>query len=117
MFSSKMPDCDFISIGPDILEGHSPDERMSISSHARMCDFFVEFLKEILGVLTLSEMVNFYRIFVPNKALSLRNTRSISRGSNTGGREKTVVRDVRPAVVSTHPNFRNIENVADEGII
>ena len=47
VFSSEMPDCDLISIGPDIISAHSPDERMSISSYERMCDFLVEILKEL----------------------------------------------------------------------
>ena len=38
-FSKKMPGLDCVSIGPDIYDIHSPNERLSISSTKRMYDF------------------------------------------------------------------------------
>lgn len=47
VFIDRMPDCDFISIGPDISGAHSPDERMSISSYDRICNYIVKLLKRL----------------------------------------------------------------------
>jgi dipeptidase D len=47
MFALAMPDCEFISIGPDIFDAHSPDERLNIPSFNRMCDFLVKLLEQI----------------------------------------------------------------------
>ena len=47
MFARSMPDCDFISIGPDIFDVHSPDEKMSIPSFNKMCGFLVKLLEQI----------------------------------------------------------------------
>ena len=43
----KMPDSDMIAIGPDIEGAHSPDERMSLSSFYRVCDFLTGVLEKI----------------------------------------------------------------------
>jgi dipeptidase D len=47
LFVEKMPDLDAISIGMDIIGAHSPDERMSISSYERTCNFVVKVLEEL----------------------------------------------------------------------
>ncbi|MCL2048378.1 MAG: aminoacyl-histidine dipeptidase [Defluviitaleaceae bacterium] len=47
LFSGKMPNADFISIGPNIEAGHSPDERFSYSSYVRFCEFLVRVLYEL----------------------------------------------------------------------
>lgn len=48
IFAKKIPDGDFSSIGgPDIVDMHSPDERMSISSFNRTCDFLVMVLNKL----------------------------------------------------------------------
>ena len=44
---SKMPELDIVSIGCDIRDIHTPDERMSISSHEKMVVFVREVLKEL----------------------------------------------------------------------
>ena len=41
----KMPDLDIVSTGPDILDIHTPQERMSISSVARTWTYVLEILK------------------------------------------------------------------------
>ena len=46
-FAEKMPDGDFISIGPDVRYVHSPDEWMSISSFNRVYEYLVKVLEEI----------------------------------------------------------------------
>ena len=46
-FALKMPDCDIISIGPDISGAHSPDERLSLPSFYRTFDFLVRVLEQI----------------------------------------------------------------------
>ena len=38
-FALKIPDCDIISIGSDVENYHSPDERFSLSSYNRTVDF------------------------------------------------------------------------------
>lgn len=45
--SEKLPGVDMISFGPNIWGAHSPDERLSIQSTARIWDFLVELLKNI----------------------------------------------------------------------
>ena len=45
VFTLGMPDGDFVAIGPDIFGAHSPDERMSISSFYRMCNFLAAVLE------------------------------------------------------------------------
>jgi di/tripeptidase len=47
MLIGKIPDMDVISIGPDIFEAHSPDERVSISSVARTWEFLNAILRNI----------------------------------------------------------------------
>jgi di/tripeptidase len=47
VFAAKMPDADMISIGPDIVDIHTPNERMSISSHRRVYDYLVKLLGEL----------------------------------------------------------------------
>ena len=45
LFSGKLPGLDCISIGPDLLEIHTPRERMSISSVRRLWAFLLEVLR------------------------------------------------------------------------
>jgi len=47
IFSGKMPELDCVSIGPDMSEIHSPQERLSISSTKRTYEFVLEVLKAI----------------------------------------------------------------------
>ena len=47
LFSEKMPDVDMISIGPDILDIHTPQERLSISSTKRTFDYICEMLRQL----------------------------------------------------------------------
>jgi dipeptidase D len=46
-FAEKIGDIDMISFGPNMLDVHSPDERLSISSTKRTWEYLVEVLKEI----------------------------------------------------------------------
>ncbi|WP_312943162.1 aminoacyl-histidine dipeptidase [Oscillibacter sp.] len=45
LFCGKLPGLDCVSIGPDLMEIHTPRERMSISSTERMWKFVVEVLR------------------------------------------------------------------------
>lgn len=47
LFKEKMPDLDMISLGPDTLDVHTPDEHVSISSVKRTYDYILEVLKEL----------------------------------------------------------------------
>ncbi len=47
IFSDKIPELDCVSIGPDNLDIHTPEERLSISSTARVWEFLKNVLKEI----------------------------------------------------------------------
>lgn len=47
IFSKKIPDLDCVSIGPDNFDIHTTDERLSISSTARVWDYLLNVLKEI----------------------------------------------------------------------
>ena len=47
LFAEKMPNVDFISIGPDIEGAHSPDEKMSVSSLNRVYDYLVKVLEKL----------------------------------------------------------------------
>jgi dipeptidase D len=47
IFSPAMPDADFISIGPTILDVHCPDERMDIPSFGRICGFLVKAVEKL----------------------------------------------------------------------
>ncbi|MBR4753974.1 MAG: aminoacyl-histidine dipeptidase [Lachnospiraceae bacterium] len=46
IISSKKESLDIVSMGPDILDIHTPKERLDIESASRVYDFLVEFLKE-----------------------------------------------------------------------
>ncbi len=45
VFIGKVPDMDCISLGPDMIHVHSPQEKLSISSTKRMWDFLVAVLR------------------------------------------------------------------------
>lgn len=45
VFSEKIEDLDCVSFGPDILDIHTPKERLSISSAERVWKFLLEFLR------------------------------------------------------------------------
>ncbi len=47
IFSEKIPDLDCVSIGPNNFDIHTTDERLSISSTARVWDYLLKVLKEI----------------------------------------------------------------------
>lgn len=47
LFKEKMGDLDMISFGPDIIDIHTPDEHLSISSSRRCYEYLLEVLKEI----------------------------------------------------------------------
>lgn len=47
---SKMPRLDIVSIGPTILDVHTPQERMSISSVRRTYDYILEILRTFAGM-------------------------------------------------------------------
>ena len=47
LFKEKLGDLDMISFGPDIIDIHTPNEHMSISSACRCFDYLLEVLKEI----------------------------------------------------------------------
>lgn len=47
LISEKYPEMDMISIGPDIIGAHTPEEKLSISSTERTRDFIVEILAEL----------------------------------------------------------------------
>lgn len=46
LLKSELPDMDIISIGPDIRDLHSPDERMSVSSLERLWNLILTMLRE-----------------------------------------------------------------------
>lgn len=46
-FKQKWPELDIISIGPDIRDAHTPNERLSISSTRRTYEFLCEVLRRI----------------------------------------------------------------------
>jgi dipeptidase D len=46
LLSQKIADLDCVSFGPDILDIHTPKERLSIASTGRVWDFLVEFLRQ-----------------------------------------------------------------------
>lgn len=46
-FAAAMPGLDIISIGPDCENFHSPEERVSISSTIRVCDFLKKLLEKL----------------------------------------------------------------------
>lgn len=47
LFSRKIEGLDMISIGPDMFDVHTPDERLSISSTARVWEYLKEVLKRL----------------------------------------------------------------------
>lgn len=47
LFVEKYPNLDMISIGPDMMDVHSPNERLKISSVAKFWDFLVKILEAI----------------------------------------------------------------------
>ena len=47
LFLEKYPSLDMISIGPDMTDVHSPDEKMKISSVQKFWDFLVKILENI----------------------------------------------------------------------
>lgn len=47
LFLEKYPNLDMISIGPDMTDVHSPDEKMKISSVAKFWDFLVKILENV----------------------------------------------------------------------
>jgi len=47
VFGGKIPGLDMIACGPDMHGIHTPDERLSISSTARVWDFLVEVLRRL----------------------------------------------------------------------
>ncbi|MCL2688828.1 MAG: M20/M25/M40 family metallo-hydrolase [Chitinispirillia bacterium] len=46
-FADRMPHLDMISIGPDILDIHTPDERMSLSSFYRVYNYLIKVLEAL----------------------------------------------------------------------
>ena len=46
VFGNKMSDLEYVSIGPNIYNAHSPDEMFSISSADRMFSYIIEVLKK-----------------------------------------------------------------------
>ena len=47
LLSEKIPEMDMLSIGPNMFDIHTPKERLSISSAARVCDLVLDMLKRI----------------------------------------------------------------------
>ena len=47
IFSEKMPGIDCVSIGPDNFDIHTTEERLSLSSLARVWEYLKEVLKAI----------------------------------------------------------------------
>jgi len=47
LFSGKMPDCDMVSIGPEMADVHTPNERVSISSVERTYNYIIAVLKNL----------------------------------------------------------------------
>ncbi|MCL1873596.1 MAG: beta-Ala-His dipeptidase [Clostridiales bacterium] len=47
LFAARMPDCDFISMGPTVENVHSTRERMSLSSFNRTCIYLINILESL----------------------------------------------------------------------
>ena len=47
LFSDKIPDIDCVSIGPDNFDIHTTEERLSLTSFARVWDYLRAVLKNI----------------------------------------------------------------------
>lgn len=45
--TEKMPELDMVAIGPDILDIHTPKEKLSIPSAIRVYDYLLEVLQEL----------------------------------------------------------------------
>jgi len=45
LLSEKLPDCDMISIGPNMFDVHTPEEKLSISSVENVWKYFLDILK------------------------------------------------------------------------
>ena len=43
----KMPGLDIVSIGPDMMDIHTPKERLDVESAGRFCRFVLQVLKEM----------------------------------------------------------------------
>ena len=46
LLAGKIKDLDCVSLGPDILDIHTTEERLSISSTKRVYEFLLEYFKE-----------------------------------------------------------------------
>jgi len=46
-FSKYYPDMQMISIGPDIIGGHSPDERLKIQSSEKIWKFLLTLIQKL----------------------------------------------------------------------
>jgi dipeptidase D len=46
-FSSFYPDMEMISLGPNVLGGHSPDERLEVKSVAKIWKFLIVLLQNL----------------------------------------------------------------------
>ena len=49
-FSHYYPEMQMISIGPDIVMGHSPDERLRIKSVEKIWNFLIKFLEKLIEI-------------------------------------------------------------------
>ncbi|HBG81140.1 MAG TPA: cytosol nonspecific dipeptidase, partial [Porphyromonadaceae bacterium] len=47
LFLEKYPQLDMISIGPDMTDVHSPDEKMNIPSVGKFWDYLVRILESV----------------------------------------------------------------------
>jgi di/tripeptidase len=47
VFANKVPDIDMVSIGPDILGIHTPNERMNLESYNRVYNFLIKVLEAL----------------------------------------------------------------------
>ncbi len=47
LFCGKMPDCDMVSIGPEMANVHTPDEVISVSSVERTYNYLLAVLKNL----------------------------------------------------------------------
>lgn len=47
VLADKYPNLDIISVGPDMADVHTPQERVSVSSIERVYKYLIELLKEL----------------------------------------------------------------------
>ncbi|MBQ4563957.1 MAG: M20/M25/M40 family metallo-hydrolase, partial [Lachnospiraceae bacterium] len=47
LFGEKIPGLDMVSMGPNMVDIHTPQERMSISSVARVWEYLLEVLRRM----------------------------------------------------------------------